>query len=269
MARIIVVTSGKGGVGKTTTTANLGMALARLGYQTALIDADIGLRNLDLLLGLENRVIYTALEVLAGECRIEQALIKDKRQPGLVLLPAAQNRNKDSINADQMKYLVNLLTDQYDYVLIDCPAGIETGFHNAIGPANEAVVVTTPEIAAVRDADRVIGLLEANGIKQVSLLVNRLRPQMVKANDMMSVADVKEILAIPLIGVIPEDECVIVSTNRGEPLVLEKKLSLPGIAFEHTAYRLDGQEIDFLDLQHYSKGPLKRLRRFFLGSSRS
>lgn len=267
MARVIVITSGKGGVGKTTTTANLGMSLAQLGYQTALIDADIGLRNLDLLLGLENRVIYTALEVLSGECRVEQALIKDKRQPGLVLLPAAQNRNKDSINADQMKFLVSLLDSQYDYILIDCPAGIETGFHNAIGPAQEAVVVTTPEIAAVRDADRVIGLLEANGIKQITLLVNRLRPQMVKANDMMSVADVKEILAIPLVGVIPEDECVIVSTNRGEPLVLEKKISLPGLAFEHTACRLDGQQVDFLDLQSYSKGPLKRLKKFFLGSN--
>jgi septum site-determining protein MinD len=166
-----------------------------------------------------------------------------------------------------MKYLISLLEPQYDYILIDCPAGIETGFHNAIAAAREAIVVTTPEIAAVRDADRVIGLLEANGIKQITLLVNRLRPQMVKANDMMSVADVKEILAIPLIGVIPEDECVIVSTNRGEPLVLEKKISLPGLAFEHTACRLDGQQVEFLDLQSYSKGPLKRLRRFFLGSS--
>jgi septum site-determining protein MinD len=269
MARIIVITSGKGGVGKTTTTANLGMALAKLGYQTALIDADIGLRNLDLLLGLENRVIYTALEVLSGECRLEQALIKDKRQPGLMLLPAAQNRNKDSISSDQMKYLVSLMEPHYDYILIDCPAGIESGFYNAIRPANEAIVVTTPEIAAVRDADRVIGLLEANGIGKISLLVNRLRPQMVKANDMMSVADVKEILAIPLIGVIPEDECVIVSTNRGEPLVLEKKLSLPGIAFENTACRIDGQQVEFLDLQSYSKGPLKRLRNFFLGSSKT
>ena len=267
MARVFVITSGKGGVGKTTTTANLGMALAQLGHQTALIDADIGIRNLDLLLGLENRVIYTALEVLSGECRLEQALIKDKRQPGLILLPAAQNRNKDSIDSDQMQYLIDLMEPHYDYILIDCPAGIETGFQNAIGPAQEAIVVTTPEIAAVRDADRVIGLLEANGIGKISLLVNRLRPQMVKANDMMSVADVKEILAIPLLGVIPEDECVIVSTNRGEPLVLDKKLSLPGVAFENTARRVDGKEVAFLDLQSYSKGPLKRLRSFFLGSS--
>ena len=172
MSRIIVITSGKGGVGKTTATANLGMALAQLGYQVALIDADIGLRNLDLLLGLENRVIYTALEVLSGECRLEQALIKDKRQPSLTLLPAAQNRNKDSIDSDQMQYLVTLMSKQYDYILVDCPAGIESGFHNAIAPADEAIVVTTPEIAAVRDADRVIGLLEANNIKRISLLIN-------------------------------------------------------------------------------------------------
>jgi septum site-determining protein MinD len=175
MSRTIVITSGKGGVGKTTATANLGMAIAQLGYQVALIDADIGLRNLDLLLGLENRVIYTALEVLSGECRLEQALIKDKRQPGLALLPAAQNRNKDSIDSDQMQYLVTLMNKHYDYILIDCPAGIESGFHNAIAPADEAIVVTTPEIAAVRDADRVIGLLEANNIKRISLLINRLR----------------------------------------------------------------------------------------------
>lgn len=267
MARIIVITSGKGGVGKTTVTANLGMSLAQLGYQIALVDADIGLRNLDLLLGLENRVIYTALEVVSGECRIEQALIRDKRQPGLILLPAAQNRNKDSMNSEQMKYLIGLMEKQYDYILIDCPAGIETGFHNAIGPAHEAIVVTTPEIAAVRDADRVIGLLEANGIQKINLLVNRLRPSMVRSNDMMSVSDVREILAVPLVGVIPEDECVIISTNRGEPLVLEKKLSLPGLAFENTAYRLDGQEVEFIDFDSYSKGPLTRLRKFFLGSS--
>jgi septum site-determining protein MinD len=186
MARVIVITSGKGGVGKTTTTANLGMALAQLGYQTALIDADIGLRNLDLLLGLENRVIYTALEVLSGECRLEQALIKDKRQPGLVLLPAAQNRNKDSISSDQMKYLVQLLDSQHDYILIDCPAGIETGFHNAIGPAQEAIVVTTPEIAAVRDADRVIGLLEANGIEKISADTSKFAQKSASLASMMA-----------------------------------------------------------------------------------
>lgn len=266
MTRIIVITSGKGGVGKTTTTANLGMSLAQLGYQTVLVDADVGLRNLDLLLGLENRIIYTAFEVLSGECTIEQALIKDKRQPTLKLLPTAQNRNKDSMSSAQMKYLISLLEEHYDYILIDCPAGIETGFHNAICSAHEAIVITTPEITAVRDADRVIGLLEANNINKIHLLINRLRPKMVKSNNMMSVSDVKEILAIPLLGIIPEDEFVIISTNRGEPLVLEKKLSLPGIAFENIAYRLTGQKVEFMDFESQSKNPLKRLRQFFLGS---
>nr|BDA97403.1 septum-site determining protein [Cryptomonas sp. NIES-345]BDA98364.1 septum-site determining protein [Cryptomonas sp. NIES-1327] len=266
MARVIVITSGKGGVGKTTTTANLGMSLAQLGYQTVLVDADVGLRNLDLLLGLENRIIYTSFEVLSGECKIEQALIKDKRQPTLKLLPTAQNRNKDSINSVQMKELISLLEQTHDYIIIDCPAGIETGFHNAICSAQEAIVITTPEITAVRDADRVIGLLEANKIKKISLIVNRLRPKMVEANNMMSVSDVREVLAIPLLGIIPEDESVIISTNRGEPLVLEKKLSLPGVAFENIAYRLTGQEIEFIDFESYPKNPLKRLRNFFLGS---
>jgi septum site-determining protein MinD len=266
MSRIIVITSGKGGVGKTTTTANLGMSLAQLGYQTALVDADVGLRNLDLLLGLENRIIYTALEVLSGECKLEQALIKDKRQPCLTLLPTAQNRNKDSINSSQMKYLIELMKQTHDYILIDCPAGIETGFHNAIGPAQEAIIVTTPEIAAVRDADRVIGLLEANGIEKLNLIINRLRPEMVKSNNMMSVSDVKEILAIPLLGIIPEDERVIISTNRGEPLVLEKRISLPGMAFENAAYRLTGQQVGFINFESYPKNPLRRLQDFFLGS---
>lgn len=266
MVKVIVITSGKGGVGKTTATANLGMSLAQLGYQTVLVDADIGLRNLDLLLGLENRIIYTAFEVLSGECKLEQALIRDKRQATLKLLPTAQNRNKDSMTSEQMKYLISLLQENHDYILIDCPAGIETGFHNAICSAQEAIVVTTPEITAVRDADRVIGLLEANNISKISLLINRLRPRMIKSNNMMSVLDVKEILAIPLIGIVPEDESVIISTNRGEPLVLEKKLSLPGIAFENIAYRLTGQEIEFIDFESQSKNPLKRLQNFFLGS---
>jgi septum site-determining protein MinD len=266
MSKVIVITSGKGGVGKTTVTANLGMSLAKLGYQTALVDADVGLRNLDLLLGLENRITYTAFEVLSGECKLEQALIRDKRQPTLKLLPTAQNRNKDAMNVEQMKYLIALLQENHDYILIDCPAGIESGFHNAICSAQEAIVVTTPEITAVRDADRVIGLLEANKINSINLLINRLRPKMIKTNNMMSISDVKEILAIPLIGIIPEDESIIISTNRGEPLVLEKKLSIPKIAFENIAYRLSGQSIEFIDFETYPKNPLQRLRNFFLGS---
>ena len=265
MSRIIVTTSGKGGVGKTTVTANLGMALARLGRQVALVDADFGLRNLDLLLGLENRVVYTAVEVFAGECRLEQALVKDKREPGLVLLPAAQNRTKEAVNPEQMQQLVNALSKVYNYVIIDSPAGIEMGFKNAITAAKEALIVTTPEIAAVRDADRVVGLLEAQGIKRIHLIVNRLRPAMVQVNDMMSVQDVQELLAIPLIGVIPEDERVIVSTNRGEPLVLAEDPPLAGIAFDNIARRLEGEAVEFLDLNPGQSNLLSRIRSWLFG----
>lgn len=263
MGRIIVITSGKGGVGKTTCTANLGMALARLGRKVALMDADFGLRNLDLLLGLENRVVYTALDVLGGQCRLEQALVRDKRQNNLVLLPAAQSRNKDAITPEQMQQLAQALAQQFDYVLIDCPAGIESGFQNAIAPAQAAIVVTTPEIAAVRDADRVVGLLEAHRVKQIHLIVNRIRPAMVQANNMMSVQDVQEILSIPLLGIVPDDERVIVSTNRGEPLVLADQLSLPGLAINNIAQRLEGQKVDFLDLDAAYDTLFNRIRRFF------
>ncbi|NET52820.1 MAG: septum site-determining protein MinD, partial [Merismopedia sp. SIO2A8] len=186
MSRIIVITSGKGGVGKTTVTANLGTTLARMGRRVALVDADFGLRNLDLLLGLENRVVYTALEVLAGQCRLEQALVKDKRQEGLMLLPAAQSRTKESISPAQMKKLLGVLAQKFEYILVDCPAGIEMGFRNAIAAASEALVVTTPEITSVRDADRVVGLLEAQNIKRIKLVVNRLKASMVQAEQMMS-----------------------------------------------------------------------------------
>jgi septum site-determining protein MinD len=263
MSRIIVITSGKGGVGKTTVTANLGMAIARLGRRVALVDADFGLRNLDLLLGLENRVVYTAIEVLSGQCRLEQALVKDKRQEGVVLLPAAQSRTKEVVSPDQMKKLVGALAEKYEYVVIDSPAGIERGFQNAIAAAQEALIVTTPEIAAVRDADRVVGLLEAQGIKRTHLIVNRLKPAMVQADQMMSVEDVQEILAIPLIGVIPDDERVIVSSNRGEPLVLADNVSLPGIAVNNIARRLEGEKIPFLDLMAEHDSIINRIRRLF------
>jgi septum site-determining protein MinD len=261
MTRIIVVTSGKGGVGKTTSTANLGMALAKLGRSVAVIDADFGLRNLDLLLGLENRIVYTAVEVISGECRLEQALVKDKRQPRLVLLPAAQNRMKDAVTAEHMKQLVSMLSEKYDYILIDSPAGIEQGFQNAIAAAKEGVIVTTPEIAAVRDADRVVGLLEAHNVKRIHLIVNRIRPAMVQANDMMSVQDVREILAIPLLGVVPDDERVIVSTNRGEPLVLSETPSLAGSAYENIARRLEGEKVEFLNLNPPQENFFTRIRR--------
>ena len=265
MTRIIVVTSGKGGVGKTTCTSNLGMALAQRGKKVVVVDADFGLRNLDLLLGLENRIVFTALDVLAGECKIEKALVKDKRQPNLAMLAAAQNRSKESITPDQMKELVQGLKGKCDFVLIDCPAGIEMGFQNAIAAAKEAIVVTTPEISAVRDADRVVGLLEANDIKNVKLLVNRLKAAMVQEDQMMSVQDVLDILAIPLLGVIPDDERVIVSANRGEPLVLEQKLSLAGIAFSNVARRILGEKVPFMDLSAPHDDLFSRLRRLLRG----
>ncbi|NJL47665.1 MAG: septum site-determining protein MinD [Leptolyngbyaceae cyanobacterium SM2_5_2] len=265
MTRIIVMTSGKGGVGKTTCTANLGMALAQRNQRVVVIDADFGLRNLDLLLGLENRIVYTALDVLAGDCSVEKALVKDKRQPNLAMLAAAQNRNKEAITPDQMKELVAGLKGHYNFVLIDCPAGIELGFQNAIAPANEAIVVTTPEISAVRDADRVIGLLEASDVKHTKLLVNRLKPAMVQEEQMMSVRDVLDILAVPLLGVIPDDERVIVSSNRGEPLVLEPKLSMAGVAFNNVARRLLGEEVPLLDLTASHDDLFSRLRRFLRG----
>lgn len=263
MSRIIVVTSGKGGVGKSTVTANLGMALAKLGRKVALVDADFGLRNLDLLLGLENRIVYTAIDVIAKQCRLEQALVKDKRQPGLVLLPAAQTRTKESVSPEQMKALLAALSKVYEYILVDSPAGIEMGFQNAIAAASEALIVTTPEIAAVRDADRVVGLLEAHNIKRIRLIVNRLKPEMVQVNDMMSVQDVQEILAIPIIGVVPDDQRIIVASNRGEPLVLAENPSLPAIALMNIARRLEGEKVPFLDLMASSDNLLNRIRRLF------
>lgn len=265
MSRIIVVTSGKGGVGKTTVTSNLGAALAKLNRKVALVDADFGLRNLDLLLGLEERVVYTAIDVLAGDCRLAQALVKDKRLNGLVLLPAAQNRNKEAVSPDDMKKIANALTKGYDYIIVDCPAGIELGFRNAIAAAKEALIVTTPEIAAVRDADRVIGLLEAEGIHKINLIVNRVKPKMVEDNKMMSVDDVLELLAIPLIGVIPDDERVIVATNKGEPLVIGEETSIPAISFINIAKRLEGEKVPFIDLMSEADNILGRLRRIFGG----
>ncbi|WP_271253599.1 septum site-determining protein MinD [Pseudanabaena sp. Chao 1811] len=267
MSRIIVVTSGKGGVGKTTSSANLGMAIAKLGRKVVLVDADFGLRNLDLLLGLENRIVYTALEVIARECKLDQALVKDKRQPNLSLLAAPQTRNKTAITAAHMKALVEVLSRYFDYVLIDCPAGIESGFQNAIAGAKEAIIVTTPEISAVRDADRVVGLLEANRITDIKLILNRIRPAMVKNNDMMSVEDVLDILSVKLIGVIPDDEQVIVSTNKGEPLVLSDKPSLAGTAYMNVAKRLEGREVEFLQLEAPPKGIFARLSSWISGNS--
>jgi septum site-determining protein MinD len=261
--RILVVTSGKGGVGKTTTTANLGMSIARLG------DADIGLRNLDLLLGLENRVLYTGVDVFEGQCRLDQALIRDKRWKNLVLLSISKNRHRYNITRKNMETLTDSLEKLgFQFILIDCPAGIDVGFINAVSPAKEAIIVTTPEITSIRDADRVTGLLESNQIYNVKLLINRVRPDMIQQNDMMSVRDVQEMLGIPLLGAIPEDNQVIISTNRGEPLVLRKKLTLSGIAFENAARRLVGKQDYLVDLETPYKGLFQRVQDFFLGDEK-
>lgn len=246
MGEVIVITSGKGGVGKTTTTANVGTGLAKLGKKVVLIDTDIGLRNLDVVMGLENRIVYNLVDVIEGNCRIKQALIKDKRYPNLYLLPSAQTREKDSVSPEQMRKLADDLREEFDYILMDCPAGIEQGFKNAIAGADSALVVTTPEVSAVRDADRIIGLLEANEMKHTHLIVNRLRSDMVKRGDMMSSDDVVEILAVDLIGVVPDDENIVVSTNQGEPLVGNDTLA--GQAYMNICRRLVGEEVPLLDL---------------------
>ncbi len=247
MGEVIVITSGKGGVGKTTTTANVGTGLAKLDKKVILIDTDIGLRNLDVVMGLENRIVYNLVDVIEGNCRVKQALIKDKRYPNLYLLPSAQTRDKTAVTPEQMKKLADELRDEFDYIIMDCPAGIEQGFKNAIAGADRALVVTTPEVSAVRDADRIIGLLEANEMKQTHLIVNRLRPDMVKRGDMMSSEDVVEILAISLIGVVPDDENIVISTNQGEPLVGTSTLA--GQAYMNICRRILGEEVPFLDLK--------------------
>ncbi|MBQ8316028.1 MAG: septum site-determining protein MinD, partial [Lachnospiraceae bacterium] len=242
---------GKGGVGKTTTTANVGTGLAKLDKKVVLIDTDIGLRNLDVVMGLENRIVYNLVDVIEGSCKINQVFIKVKGYNNFYLLPSAQTRDKTAITPEQMKKLTDQLKEEFDYVIIDCPAGIEQGFHNAIAGADRALVVTTPEVSAVRDADRIIGLLEANEIKQTHLIVNRLRMDMVKRGDMMSSEDVVEILAIPLIGVVPDDENIVISTNQGAPLVGNNTLA--GKAYMNICKRVDGEEVPYLDL---SKGGL-------------
>lgn len=246
--RVIVITSGKGGVGKTTTSANIGTALAELGNKVVLIDTDIGLRNLDLLLGLENRIVYTIVDVVEGRCKLKQALVKDKKNPNLSLLAAAQTRDKTSVTAEQLKDICEELQKKNDFILVDCPAGIEQGFQNAIAGASEAIVVTTPEMSAVRDADRIIGLLESKEeIKSYKLLINRVRPQLIEQNDMMSVDDVVEILSCDLIGVIPEDTGIITSTNKGEPIVNDEE-ALAGKAYRNVAHRIMGEDVPLLDL---------------------
>lgn len=248
MGEAIVITSGKGGVGKTTTVANIGSALALLGKKVCVIDADIGLRNLDIVLGLENRIVFDIVDVVNKQCRLKQALIKDKRFGNLVLLPAAQTKDKDAVNPEQMKAIVDELKQSYDYILVDCPAGIEQGFRNAVAGADQAIVVVTPEMSAVRDADRIIGMIEAAELPEPRLLVNRIRYQMVKKGEMLTVEDIEEILAIDLIGIVPDDEEIVMSTNRGEPATM-KENSLCGRAFRNVARRILGEEVEFIDLK--------------------
>src|SRR5205809_7147887 len=241
-SRVITITSGKGGVGKTTTTANIGTALALQGKRVAVVDSDIGLRNLDAVLGLENRIVYDLLDVVEDQCRLRQALINNNRLPELHLLPAAQTRDKNAVNSVQMEQLCQQLRAEFDFVVIDSPAGIEQGFRNAIVGADEIIIVANPEMASVRDADRIIGLVEAAGKPEPCLILNRLRPEMVKRGDMMDVADVLEVLGIDLIGIIPEDEMIIVATNKCEPNVYEKR-SRAGRSFLNAAQRIMGEEI--------------------------
>jgi septum site-determining protein MinD len=259
MGEVIVITSGKGGVGKTTTAANIGTGLAAQGKKVVLIDTDIGLRNLDVVMGLENRIVYDLVDVTQGNCRLKQALIKDKRFDGLFLLPAAQTKDKNAVSAEDMKKLCDDLRDEFDYIIVDCPAGIEQGFKNAIAGADRAIVVTTPEVSAVRDADRIIGLLEANNLKRPKLVINRLRADMVKRGDMMNIDDMIDILAIELLGVVPEDEQIVISTNKGEPAVLDMN-SQAGQAYRNITKRVMNQEVPLLNLD-YETGIVKKLKR--------
>ena len=255
MQNVIVITSGKGGVGKTTTVANIGTGLANAGKSVVLIDTDIGLRNLDVVLGLENRIVYDLVDVVEGTCRIKQALIKDKRYEGMYLIPAAQTRDKMAVTPEQMKKLVARLETEFDYILIDCPAGIEQGFKNAIAGAKSAIVVTVPEVSAVRDADRIIGLLSANGIDDCELLVNRLRPDLVKRGDMLALDDTLDILGIELIGVVPEDERILKSSNIGEPIITDFK-AMAGKAYRNVTKRILGEKVPLLNIEDGGGFPL-------------
>ena len=259
MGEVIVITSGKGGVGKTTTTANIGVGLAKLNKKVVVIDTDLGLRNLDVVMGLENRIVYNLVDIIEGNCRMKQALIKDNRYENLYLLPSAQTKDKSAVSPEQVKKLTDELAEEFDYILVDCPAGIEQGFRNAIAGAGHAIVVTTPEVSAIRDADRIIGLLEKNNIKKTNLIINRIRMEMVQRGDMMSVEDVTEILGIPLLGVIPDDEQIVIATNQGEAVIGTD--SSAGKAYMNICKRLVGEEVPFLNLAQ--KGFLRKLARIF------
>jgi septum site-determining protein MinD len=261
--KVVTITSGKGGVGKTTTTANLGVAIARLGKKVVVIDADIGLRNLDVIMGLENRIVYDLVDIVEGRAKIKQAMIKHKQFPDLYLIPAAQTRDKTAVSPADMIQITDQLRKEFDFILIDCPAGIERGFRNAIAPADEVLIVTNPEVSAVRDADRIIGLIEAENKGPGKLILNRVKPEMIKRGEMLSADDVTDILAIKIIGIIPEDETVIPASNSGVPVTLNEQ-SKAGIAFTNIARRLLGESVPFMQLEP-TGGLLQRLARFISG----
>ncbi|WP_044642236.1 septum site-determining protein MinD [Risungbinella massiliensis] len=256
----ITVTSGKGGVGKSTTVASVGLGLAQLGFKVCLVDTDIGLRKLDLMLGLENRIVYDLVDVIEGNSKLRQALVRHKEYPELALLPAAQTRYKEEVSPAQVKLLVNELRKEFDYIIIDSPAGIEGGFRNAIAAADRAILIVNPEIPSVRDSDRVIGLLESANLDQIDLIVNRVQPGMVKDGDMLSVERVQNHLAINLLGIIPEDRRIIRSSNTGEPVILDDK-SVAGQAFSNIARRIAGEEVPFLELE--SATLISKIKRLF------
>lgn len=262
MGEAIVVTSGKGGVGKTTTTANIGTGLAALDKSVVVVDGDTGLRNLDVLMGLENRIVFTLLDVVENKCRLKQALIKDKRFPNLYLLPTAQTRDKEDVSTEQMMNLISELKKDFDYVIIDCPAGIEHGFENAIIGADRALIVVNPEVTSVRDSDRVIGKLDSKGLDNHQLIINRINYQMTKSGEMLDVNDILDSLAIELIGVVPDDRYITVSTNKGEPIVLDNK-AMSGQAFRNIARRITGEKVPLMDLNVGNEGFLSSIKKLF------
>jgi len=268
LGKVVTITSGKGGVGKSTTTANVATALALKGKNVVAVDFDIGLRNLDMILGLENRIVYDVVDVMEGRCNLAQAIIKDKRTQNLHFLPASQTKDKNVLNKEKVEKLINDLKEKFDYVLIDSPAGIESGFEHSIYLADVALIVTTPEISSVRDADRVIGIIDAKSKKakegeevEKYIIINRLKPDLVEKGEMLGIEDVLQILALPLIGIVPDDEEIVKSTNLGEPVALDKN-SLVGEAFRRIASKLEGEEVEFVDIKS-KKGFLEKLKGLF------